>query len=146
VINWVTLYLAGHKLIANEIIKAAPFDVEAYEVEDLNYVKEALSEPATKLKSDVYQAKSATGTLNNAPEKENESTASSGGIQRPMSSSNMAWSRVYAIWIVLLLIMTSFCCFSFGRARLTSIMASVTTKYNSRGRFMPLRDLESSRE
>ncbi|KAI9289406.1 SGNH hydrolase-type esterase domain-containing protein [Umbelopsis sp. AD052] len=137
---------AGHKLIANEIIRASPFDVEAEEVDDVDYVKEALNEPATKLKSDVYQAKSATGTLDNAPEKENESTASSGGLQRPMSSSNSTWSRFYAIWILLLLIMTFFCCFSVGRARLTTIMASFTTKYNSRGRFVPLRDLESSRE
>ncbi|KAH8547853.1 hypothetical protein BGW37DRAFT_431871 [Umbelopsis sp. PMI_123] len=98
---------SGHKLIANEIINAAPFDVEGYEVDDLNYVKDALSVSNTKLKSDVYEAKAATGRLDNAPQKENESTAST---------------------------------------RLTSIMASVTTRYTSRGRFVPLRDLESSRE
>ncbi|GAB5587393.1 hypothetical protein Unana1_02293 [Umbelopsis nana] len=136
---------AGHKLIANEIIKLSPFEVEGYEIDDVGYVKDALSVPKTNIKSDVYKAKAATGKLDNAPAKENESTASS-GYQRPMSSSNMTWSRIYSIWVLLLILMTCFCCVSVGKARIASIMATVTNRYSSRGRFVPLRDLESSRE
>lgn len=137
--------VAGHKLIANEIIKLSPFEVEGYAVDDLGYVKDALSVPQTNIKSSVFKAKAATGKLDNAPAKENDSTASS-GYQRPMSPSNMTWSRIYAVWVLLLILMTCFCCVSVGKARMTSIMATFTNRYANRGRFVPLRDLESSRE
>lgn len=138
-------FVAGHKLIANEIIKLSPFEVEGYEVDDLGYVKDALSVPQTNIKSGVFKAKAATGRLDNAPAKENDSTANS-GYQRPMSPSNMTWSRIYAVWVLLLILMTCFCCVSVGKARMTSIMATFTNRYANRGRFVPLRDLESSRE
>ncbi|KAJ2964661.1 hypothetical protein NQZ79_g545 [Umbelopsis isabellina] len=136
---------AGHKLIANEVIKSIPFEITADEIYDTEDVKQALEAPGAIIKSDKYAAKAATGKLDNAPEKENESTAN-GGYERPALESERTWSRIYAVWVLLLLLMTAFCCFSVGKGRIASIMNAVTNRYASRGRFVPLRDLESTRE
>ncbi|CAM0139209.1 unnamed protein product [Umbelopsis sp. WA50703] len=136
---------AGHKLIANEVINLAPFEIEGDEIYDTEDVKRALEAPGTKIKSDKYEAKTATGKLDDAPEKENESTAN-GGYERPAIESEKTWSRIYAVWVLLLILMTAFCCVSVGKGRIASIMNAVTNRYASRGRFVPLRDLESTRE
>ncbi|KAG2181919.1 hypothetical protein INT43_006844 [Umbelopsis isabellina] len=136
---------AGHKLVANAVIASAPFEIAADEIYDTGDVKKALEAPGAIIKSDKYAAKAATGKLDDAPEKENESTAD-GGYERPAIESEKTWSRIYAVWVLLLLLITAFCCFSVGKGRIASFMNTVTNRYTSRGRFVPLRDLESTRE